>query len=135
MNLEVKRTLWNDSLITGHPEIDRQHRVLFSIIDRVENNKEGEDLGAWVLVVLDLIKYVVQHFGFEDDLMIRHGYPNSDGHRKSHALLTAHVTRLRSGIAGGRVDTGELKLFLDGWIQHHIGHEDRQLATFLVGKN
>lgn len=126
--------LWDDSLATGHAEIDRQHRVLFALIDRVKELEGRPDFGKGVQVVLDLIKYVVQHFGSEEELMARHGYPGRDAHRRTHAELTAHVIRLRASIAAGTLDTAELQLFLDGWINNHIGSEDRELAGYLAGR-
>jgi hemerythrin-like metal-binding protein len=122
----------NERPETGHGEIDSQHQVIFGLIDRVEEVERSHDLRTGVQVVLDLIKYVIQHFGSEEELMTRHGFPGRDEHRKSHAHLSAHVVKLRASISAGRFDAAELRLFLNGWINSHIGDEDMRLAAFLT---
>lgn len=124
---------WDERYRTGHPEIDRQHRVLFDLIDRVR--AEGEDpFGEGVQVVLDLIKYVVQHLGYEEELMHRLAYPEAAGHLQAHRDLTRQVMEMRDGIIGGHLDTGRLQDFLEAWLVHHIGDTDRCLAAFLAGR-
>lgn len=125
---------WNERPATGHAEIDGQHRVIFALIDRVEASEFTPDIRNGIQVVLDLIKYVVQHFGSEEELMTIHAYPGRDEHRRSHAQLSAHVVKLRASIAAGNFDAGELRLFLNGWINLHIGDEDMRLAAFLAGR-
>lgn len=119
---------------TGHAEIDAQHRVIFALIDRVEAAESNPDIRNGVQVVLDLITYVVRHFGAEEELMTIHSYPGRDEHRRSHAQLSAHVVKLRAGIAAGNFDAAELRLFLSGWISLHIGDEDMRLAAYLTGR-
>jgi hemerythrin-like metal-binding protein len=126
---------WDERPETGHAEIDSQHRVIFALIDRVEEVERSPDIRKSVQVVLDLVKYVVQHFGSEEELMTLHAYPGRDEHRRSHAQLSAHVVKLRQDIAAGNFDAAELRLFLDGWINSHIGNEDRHLAAFLAGRS
>jgi hemerythrin len=123
---------WNERPETGHAEIDRQHRVIFDLIDRAEEVERSPDIRKGVQVILDLIKYVVQHFGSEEELMAHCAYPGRDEHRRSHAQLSTHVVKFRASIAAGKFDAAELRLFLDGWVNSHIGDEDRRLAAFLA---
>lgn len=124
---------WNDQYATGHAEIDRQHRVLFGLIDQV-NAAHSDDYGDGVQTVLDLIKYVIQHFGYEDDLMVQSAYPDMGAHRDAHIALNRSVTRFREGLLEGTLNNAELRSFLDQWLQHHIGESDKRLALFLAGK-
>jgi len=124
---------WHERYATGHPEIDRQHRVLFGMIDTIGDAGQM-DYGDGVQVVLDLMKYVVQHFGYEEGLMQTYGYPDAEAHRGLHADLGRTVQRLRDGMVDGSIDQAELKRFLDDWLQHHIGDNDRRLAGFLAGR-
>jgi hemerythrin len=125
---------WEERYATGHPEIDRQHRILFGMIDMVPANTQMEYADG-VQVVLDLMKYVVQHFGYEERLMQTHGYPDIAAHRALHSELGLSVQRLRDGMAEGSIDQTELRGFLDSWLQHHIGGNDVQLAAFLAGRS
>lgn len=119
---------------TGHAEIDAQHRVIFALIDRVDAAESSSDLRHGIQVVLDLITYVVRHFGSEEELMTHHAYPGRDEHRRSHALLSAQVVTLRARIAAGDYDPAGLRRFLNDWINSHIGDEDMRLAAFLAGR-
>lgn len=124
---------WEERYATGHPEIDRQHRILFGMIDLIGADAQM-DYADGVQVVLDLMKYVVQHFGYEERLMQTYAYPEVATHRHLHAELGLSVQRLRDGMVDGTIDAAELRAFLDGWLQHHIGGNDRQLAVFLAGR-
>lgn len=124
---------WEERYATGHPEIDRQHRILFGMIDMIGADAQM-DYADGVQVVLDLMKYVVQHFGYEERLMQTYSYPEAATHRGLHADLGLSVQRLRDGMAEGSIDQTELRTFLDDWLQHHIGGNDRQLAVFLAGR-
>lgn len=118
---------WDELFRTGHPEIDRQHQVLFGLIDRV-NTGDTSDYAQGIQVVLDLIAYVIQHFAFEEDLMTKHVYPDATAHCAAHQLLRERVGKLRDDLGTGQVDSAALQAFLDDWLRHHIGGEDIRLA-------
>jgi hemerythrin-like metal-binding protein len=121
---------WDPSFATGFAEIDRQHRILFGLIDQVEA-AGARDFDGGVQVVLDLVKYVIEHFAYEEEQMERHGYPGRAAHLLAHESLVSEVSAFRDQLTTGDLDLTRLHRFLDGWIKHHIGGEDVRLGRFL----
>jgi hemerythrin-like metal-binding protein len=124
---------WDPSFATGHDGIDFQHRILFGLIDKVQT-ASGDDFADGVQVVLDLVKYVIEHFAYEQELMERLAYPAREAHLRAHAELIAQVQTFRDQVVSGDLSLPRLHAFLDGWIQHHIGGEDIRLGAFLHGR-
>lgn len=126
---------WSDRFRVGHPEIDRQHQVLFGIIERakrvVEGGGEGVDSAG---VVADLVKYVVQHFRYEEELMSAAAYPRTADHRAAHEAITRKVLHFRERHVGGAESVEAFADFLTAWVAHHIGDHDRRLASFLAAR-
>lgn len=130
--LPLKDVSWSDRFAVGHPEIDRQHRVLFGIIERakevVEHQGEGVDSAG---VVGDLVKYVVQHFRFEEEAMAAAAYAARPDHLAAHEAITRKVLFFRERHVGGQESVDAFADFLATWVAHHIGDHDRRLASFL----
>ncbi|MBN8524560.1 MAG: bacteriohemerythrin [Planctomycetes bacterium] len=120
---------WSDSHRTGHAEIDRQHRVLFAMIEDLLRPGEWERRNA---AVLELVSYVVQHFAYEESLMQAHPVADAAEHRREHASLTTTATALRDAHACGDVDEALLQRFLREWLRHHIDARDRTLAAAIA---
>jgi len=55
---------WDQRFTVGHAGIDSQHRILIDLLDQVQAAGD-DDFELSVSVVLDLAKYVIQHFGYE----------------------------------------------------------------------
>ena len=122
--------LWSQRYITGHAGIDAQHRVLFALLARVR--REVAQTGDHRQVVLDLMKYVVEHFNYELSLMRQSGYEQVMEHHDSHQRLLGEVLALKQIIFSRGTDHVALEAFIGGWIQRHIGDDDRRLAEFLI---
>ena len=122
---------WDELFRTGHPELDRQHQVLFGLIDRV-NAGCTVDFDQGIQVVLDLIAYVIQHFSYEEGLMASRAYPEAASHIAAHDELRARVGQLRDSLAAGEIDHASLQSFLDDWLRHHIGASDLRLARYVA---
>jgi len=121
----------DDQFLTGYADIDQQHRVLFGIIDHVRE-PTAHEFADNVQTALDLIKYVIQHFAFEEQLMIKSAYPDAARHLDKHREITATVVVYKERLLHGEDANAELATFIDTWIKHHIGGEDKRLAGYLA---
>ncbi|WP_254434821.1 bacteriohemerythrin, partial [Magnetospirillum sp. UT-4] len=124
---------WRDEYRVDVLRLDKQHRRLFeqanAALDAIEDDKPLKE----ILQLIDVLgEYANYHFGQEEALLERHGYPDAAAQRAKHAQLTADLDILRQRIA----ETGSAKgidvlSLLQDWLVNHILTEDRRYTTFL----
>jgi hemerythrin len=123
---------WSKRFVVGHGSLDTQHQVLFGLLERAQAGLDGGPRPPdYRHLVLDLLKYVVEHFGYEYDLMHQHAYPDQEGHHADHQRLVAEVVAFKDLVFSDQDARTPLVAFLSGWVEHHIGEFDRDLANFL----
>ena len=87
---------WNKNLETGIDLIDRQHKELFSRIDKLElailTREEDVEL---VRLIEYLESYVSEHFSAEEDIMEKTNYPDLIIHQVEHEKFTSFYNSLK----------------------------------------
>lgn len=127
---------WTDSLSVGITSIDNQHKKLIDLINTlfVEMNS-GNSKQAVSSALGKLIEYTGSHFGFEEDLFAKHGYPEKDAHMAIHKKLVAQVVDFQKQFDTGEADVSiELMEFLKDWLIKHIKGTDTKYTSFLLNK-
>ena len=124
--------LWTDTMRIGIERIDEQHRQLLDTINDL-HEAVGAGKGREVRDALfqELGEYVGTHFGTEEELMRRHGYPDLDSHKRAHDGFTAKVRAFRQKAAEGDV-SDEVLSFLKDWLVNHDILIDRKLGAYLI---
>ncbi len=124
---------WNDSLVTGHPKIDNEHRKLVELVNRLGeamSNGHGKDVCGSILD--ELIRYTATHFATEEALMAAHRYADTATHKAQHAKLVKDVLDFQSKFRAGSVTVSvSLMKFLNDWLVQHIKGSDKALAKAL----
>jgi hemerythrin len=127
---------WNDAYCIGVPEIDAQHRRLYSLAAELHtamNSGKGKNVLGGVLQ--NLINYTKSHFAAEEKLMQRCGYPDLAAHRAKHDEMTQKVLQLQHDFQAGNIMLSiEVMEYLNNWLRQHIGGTDRQYVPFVIGK-
>jgi len=123
---------WNDSLATGHPMVDHDHRQLINSLNELEvalqTGAGKEQLGK---IIAFLNTYTREHFTREEAHMQRVGCPAHAENCKAHADLIAKldgwVVRLNAGATTSLV----LEIYREtsAWIRNHILKVDCQLRN------
>lgn len=124
---------WNDSLTTGHPRIDNDHRRMVEMVNRLGDAMVRSPGAAACGAMLDeLIRYAKCHFAMEEALMRSIGgrYTDTTAHKAQHAEMLKNVLNLQARLSAGTV-TGlaPAPQFLQGWLLHHIKESDKALAA------
>jgi hemerythrin-like metal-binding protein len=118
INEEV--TIWTDTLRIGVDAIDKDHQVLFSLLNKVMNRSvDNADLNQ---VINELVDYTHYHFRREEAIMEVCGYLDFEKHRGMHQLLSAQVTELVSKWRKNHDPEvlDHIRKFLQDWLLGHI---------------
>jgi hemerythrin-like metal-binding protein len=123
---------WDQSLETGDPLVDQQHRDIHTLVGHMA---AAEDRPDEIMRVLDrLMEHVDCHFATEEDLMDRTGFvgEDADEHIAEHRALTQAardaVLQFRSGELASTEPVVE---FLRGWLADHVHERDRAFIEFV----
>jgi hemerythrin-like metal-binding protein len=128
---------WSPAMSVGITRLDRDHKILINLINRLEKASAGGDgaprLMAEVLEIL--VAYTVFHFSREEAVMEACGYPALPHHHEEHVALTLEVQdwqqRFREDPAS--VVPLEMLHFLKGWLNHHILLQDMAYRSYAEG--
>jgi len=121
---------WSDRMSVGVEALDRDHRFLVTLIDRLASM---DDLGSTPEVehVLDdLVRYTEEHFEREEEYMRSTGYPDLPHHQRLHEEMVKKIEKLRlQFFLGEKEHIGRQTLdFLIHWLQDHVLGEDMKYS-------
>lgn len=127
---------WSDAYSLGLPEIDDQHKVLIDLINQLWAAIIKRATPAETLVLVEeLEKYTISHFGAEETFMRITGYPEFDRHKKFHDEFVARIASEKKVIQAGGHLSLELLKFLRDWLINHILVADKAYAEAHRRKN
>jgi methyl-accepting chemotaxis protein/hemerythrin len=127
---------WTPKMSVGVVKIDEEHQGLFDVMNQLHEGmlqgRGGDVLGP---AMAKLAQYTRVHFGDEEYLLRRHGYPKLLEHMQLHEAfrekfrcLEAQFKTGTAAVAVGTVD------FLREWLSKHILVVDAQYKAFLASK-
>ena len=111
----------------GVPRLDRDHRVLIGLINRLGGERAAQPDDPVIGEVLQaLVAYTAFHVAREEQVMEACGFAELETHREEHKLLAAEVSGLHSRFLRARqsVSHDDLLRFLTDWLNHHILLQD-----------
>jgi hemerythrin len=132
------RVVFDPTLETGDPEIDAQHRELFTRIDKLlaasRERRSREEVGQTLTFLGD---YVVTHFAAEERIMTLTSYPEIEAHRAEHRRFVQEFGILyREFKSEGPSSVFVIRVGnrVTGWLREHIYKTDRTLVEFLKAR-
>jgi hemerythrin-like metal-binding protein len=134
-SLTLERIKWDPSIYgVGAPEMDEQHKRLFSMISGLrEAERTGKNKDAVGSILNGLIDYAVSHFAKEEEYLKRIGFPSFAAHKIKHEDLAAQVTRMYKDYqGGGSKSVMKLYGFLIEWLDTHIKKEDKKYGEYAL---
>ncbi|NNM82703.1 MAG: bacteriohemerythrin [Burkholderiales bacterium] len=125
--------LWDSRLDTGIPEIDRQHRTLHRLINRLDRVIASETLlPALPEILEELASYAASHFKYEESLMSGFEF-GQESHRRIHADFNLKMLEMKQKAAENPAETAPwLLTFLLKWLLTHIVDTDMRMAKKLL---
>ena len=119
---------WNETLATGIPVIDEQHKQIVVMVNQLRDAIEAGDSEAAGQIIPKMVDYTVFHFTFEEELMEMANYSFLPVHRHVHQLFTKRIPEFQKRYAAGEDVLVELHNMLVRWLANHIQNEDRDYA-------
>jgi len=118
---------WSDDYNTGIPDIDKEHRGIFLLINDLYGKVEaGSGEASLKSTIEALTDYVDYHFDREEILMKASGYEDMEshiaGHRKLQSQLEAYKQSYERNPQG--FDMADFMAFLTYWLKNHILQSD-----------
>jgi len=126
---------WTSDLSVSVRVIDDEHKVLLSVYNDLVGSIEHRDPKSVAdKVVKELYGYTKYHFGHEEEMMSKLGYPELDEHRRQHAGFVNRIAEIQKHVDGGQANLASLAEFVQKWIVGHIMVTDKKLGAFLKDK-
>lgn len=126
---------WRDNMSLGIEAIDDDHKSLIELLNRLHYMIRAGDEHAEIERVLDDLRaYCERHFGREEELMERCGYPERDAHQALHRDLEARLetwTRAYQDDPDG-FDASAFYDFVSDWLLVHVLEEDMKLKPHIT---
>ena len=124
---------WTSDLETGIPDIDNQHKVLFSLINELSKSiAEKKTNKAIQKVTENLTNYVLEHFAVEEALMEDEGYPKLEDHKSIHQDLVIKTAEIVEQYKNKELEmVSPLVVFIANWINTHIKKDDMDFINWL----
>ncbi len=132
--------VWQDRFNIGVEFIDREHRKLFSIMNKLFSSNGQEEKGQWVYQ--EGIKYfknhAMKHFTEEEVYMASIGYPGFETHRRIHDNFRQKtLPALERELEQTGYSTDAVNHFMGvcaGWLIGHTLTEDRAITGKFASK-
>jgi hemerythrin len=126
---------WSSTLSLGVPDLDAQHRELFSRVDRLLDSMLHGDRSEARQLASFLRAHVELHFAAEEQLMQEVGFPGAAQHTAQHRAFATSMLELDATIRE-RGPTAELVLRLErevvAWLRDHVYVADAELGKFVT---
>ncbi len=117
---------WKAEYNIGIPTIDKQHRQLVTLINRL--TKEGASGGMISYVFDDLDLYVKEHFRAEEELLRAFEYEDFDAHKEEHRTFEQWLAAVRQsfnvGGSSSHLLAESVNTYLRSWLVNHILESD-----------
>jgi len=127
---------WKEKYVLGIGEIDKQHKGLVDLINRLfaaMQSGAGKDVLEETLN--GLVAYAGHHFMTEEILMGNYDFPDLDAHKMEHRKFSEEVESFRKDFLSGNTGISiQLISFLRDWLDQHICETDHRYGEYLRGQ-
>ena len=118
---------WTKELELGIPEVDKQHKWLVDLINRINDSLQRNSAQNIISTYVNsLIHYTNFHFGAEETMLENAGFSNLNDHKAEHVKFVDMVTKRKEEYDNGDTESIiKLLTFLNSWLTKHILVEDK----------
>ena len=132
----MEKICWKKEYSVGVEKIDRQHRHLFEIINKlIDRSGSSGDSGLVSETLTEMLNYAKEHFTTEEELMQEYGYPEIESHKEQHIYFFKTTAELSiNALNKQSMVSREIVEFLKLWLTLHILKCDMKYKEFFKAK-
>jgi hemerythrin len=132
----MEKVCWKDEYSVGVEKIDRQHRHLFEIINKlIDRSGSSSDSKLVSETLTEMLNYAKEHFTTEEELMQEYGYPEIESHKEQHIYFFKATAELSiNALNKQSMVSREIVEFLKLWLTLHILKCDMKYKEFFKVK-
>jgi len=132
----MKTINWRDEFSVGVDEMDRQHKKLLTMINRLIEEQHTLTDQKTIAELLDgMIDYAQEHFRAEEFLMAEYDYDRKAWQEMRHKeFIDKTLSFMTAADIGPNILSVALLDFLSSWLVNHILTEDMQYKEFFRSK-
>lgn len=136
----MEHIVWTDDYKIGVDFIDKEHKLLFSTMDKLLRISENEEKSEWACQegVKYLKNHTIEHFEHEEEYMRSIDYPGFEIHKRLHDNFRYKtLPALEEEMIETEFSTEAIRHFLGvciGWVVAHTQTEDQAIAGKAVSK-
>ncbi|MBN2341074.1 MAG: bacteriohemerythrin [Deltaproteobacteria bacterium] len=118
---------WKEEYSVDVPLLDNQHKYMFEQGKKISHLQPEQTKK----LVVDLYRYIMQHFTAEEAHMKEIEFPELEEHRRLHENIIDQLNQMTTGFEPSERNTLKLKLFIFNWLQTHILKHDKKYFEFV----
>jgi hemerythrin len=123
---------WSPQYSVHDAEIDNEHQQLFGIVnDLLSINNPCHHLPQFRADVVSLFSYMQMHFGHEEALMAKIGFPEREAHAGLHREIVVTMNGMLRNCATLPQLRAKLGAFLVEWLRTHVIEQDGKLTGYV----
>jgi hemerythrin-like metal-binding protein len=124
---------WDSKFETGIEKIDKQHKQLVDILNKLYDNVVVDKSGSAVNeLLMDLKIYTISHFSVEEKLFKKYKYPEETVHIKLHKKFIDTISEYLFDVESTSLEQGYTLIeFLKNWLLNHILTHDMKYVLYL----
>ncbi|MCL2500530.1 MAG: hemerythrin family protein [Defluviitaleaceae bacterium] len=130
--------VWNTDLEIGEETIDAQHRWLVDTYNALMHNyNKGHGINELLTALTHLYDYTEKHFGYEESIQLRSGFPDYNRHKQLHDNFKKTALNLVEKVKaeGPSKEHAELlNATIGAWLIKHIKMEDSKIKNYMRKK-
>jgi hemerythrin len=115
-----------DRYVLGLPEMDVQHKYLYSLFDRIDSAAAHTQTGVMKKLLGEIERYLLFHFECEERLMRMYEFSGFSVHQSDHEQAGNRFIAFIDDFEKGRLNPAALRIFLTGWLMEHSRLSDSE---------
>jgi hemerythrin len=131
----MTKFVWTEQFNLGIAVIDEQHRKIMEYVNQLQyaraSGKPRKEIGK---LIDQLVEYIIFHFGFEESLLEKVGYPYLKPHQKTHALIARQISDYKARFDKGEDFSANVDGMLSTWLFDHLKHDDADFVGSIKEK-
>ena len=124
--------LWDDRLLIGHADIDKQHKRLFAITARIFELGDAATDNVVSDILCELVDYATEHFALEEEILRVIKFPDIAEHIVEHwnflqqmSVFTDRYERKHNHVMI------EIRSYVVDWLWSHISEKDKEYKKYI----